>query len=172
MGDEKCWIWGAEKCSLGGWKVLFGGMKRYNLGGWKDTNQGGWSVLGWNDTQSHSDTQPELEFCLLKHPFQLNVLFKRSKWTQQNISFEQSNTFSFKVILVADKFWSINTEVNHAVFTTGRSMHGWNGFRSIQKPPQGYTFPLCWRLKPILNLSNLTPPCLVTFWHLYEFVAK
>ena len=51
-------------------------------------------------------------------------------------------------------------------------MHGWNGFRSIQKPPQGYTFPLWWRLKPILNLSNLTPPCLVTFWHLYEFVAK
>ena len=73
---------------------------------------------------------------------------------------------------MGDKFWSINTEVNHAIFTTGRSMHGWNGFRSIQKPPRGDTFPLCWRPKPILNLSNLTPPCLVTFWHLYKFVAK
>ena len=53
---------------------------------------------------------------------QLNVLFKRSKWTQQKISFGQSNTFLFIVILVGDKFWSINTEVNQAVFTTGQCM--------------------------------------------------
>ena len=33
-------------------------------------------------TPPHSDAQPELAFCLLKQPFQLNVLFKRSKCTQ------------------------------------------------------------------------------------------